>query len=108
MVGLVEIEMRATQVGCEAAPPAECVLADGTIGGDRFTCPATDPSALLGVEVPAGGRYAVEAVPILTTADELEADCYALPGGAPPVLVTTEEVDAGAHIMVEATGSPCP
>ena len=108
VVGVVEVAMRAMQVGCEADPPAECVLIDGTIAGDRFTCPATDPSALLGVEVPAGGRYAVEAVPILTTQEELEADCYALAGSGPPILVTTEEVDAGAHIMVEATGSPCP
>jgi hypothetical protein len=108
MVGVKEVVMRATQVECEEPAPAECIVADDTIAGDRMTCPSTEASALLGVEVPAGGRYAVEAVPITTTQEELEGECYALPGASPPILVTTQDVDAGAHIMADATGSPCP
>jgi hypothetical protein len=108
MVGVIEVDLRATLVGCVDAGP--CMLPDEPprVVGDRYTCPATHSSALLGVEVDADGRYTVEAVAILTTQEEQGQQCYAAPGEAPPVLVTVADVDAGAHIMLEPTGSPCP
>jgi hypothetical protein len=107
MEGVVEVVLRATLVGCEDDGPCTLPADPPTYAGDRWSCPATQSSALLGVDVPVGGRYAVEAVAILTTAQEQGQQCYAMPGEAPPVLVTTADVDAVAHIMLDATGSPC-
>ena len=108
IVGIREVVLRATQVGCEASGPCTLPAEPPTHVGDRYSCPATPSSVLLGVEVDAGGRYAVEAVAVLTTAEEEAHQCYAAPGETPPILVTTADVDAGAHIMLDATGDPCP
>jgi hypothetical protein len=106
IVGAIEVILRARQVGCEQSPctlPAE----PETLDGDRYSCPATQDTAILGVEVDAGGRYVVEAVAILTTQEEEPQECFVAPGQAPPVLVTSDDVEASAHLMLQGTGNPC-
>ncbi len=107
-VGVVEVQLVATRTGCESAPPAPCTLpADPPIlEGDRFTCPNTDPSRLMGVEVDAAGRYTVQSV-IEFTDGQTDLRCHAQ-GGDPEVLVTAAEVDAGAVQTLDDGDVPCP
>lgn len=107
-VGAVAVQWQATRVGCVDPPPAPCTL-PGTprpVEGDLMTCPQTDASVLLGVEVEQSGRYIVEAV-LQLTSDEPEPECYA-DAGVTEIIVTDEQIAAGAVVMVTPTGSPCP
>lgn len=107
-VGVTAVQLVARRVGCEAAPPAPCTLpADPpSIAGDVFTCPNTDPSTLLGVEVELGGRYEVQTVTEFTTG-ETEVRCNTQ-GGDPEILVLESTVDAGAVTMLDDGSVPCP
>ena len=107
-VGVTQVQLVARRVGCEAAPPAPCTLpADPpTIEGDAFSCPATDPSRLLGVEVVDAGRYEVQSV-IEFTDGVREARCH-VEGGDPEVLVTSEEVESGTVRMLDDGEQACP
>lgn len=107
-VGVTAVQLVARRVGCEAAPPAPCTLpADPpSITGDVFTCPNTDPSTLLGVEVEQGGRYEVQTVTEFTTG-ETEVRCNTQ-GGDPEILVLDSTVEAGAVTMLDDASVPCP
>ncbi|MCR9160460.1 MAG: hypothetical protein ACE37F_27575 [Nannocystaceae bacterium] len=107
-VGVTGVQLVARRVGCEAAPPAPCTLPaePPTLEGDAFSCPASDPSRLLGVEVDEGGRYEVQSVIEFTTG-EREARCH-VEGGNPEVLVTSEAVEAGMVRMLDDGEQACP
>lgn len=107
-VGVVAVQLVARRTGCESAPPAPCTLpADPpTVEGDTFTCPNTDPSRLMGVEVSEAGRYAVESVIEFTTGDT-ERLCHTL-SGDPEVLVTAAAVDAGTLLNLDDGDVACP
>jgi len=107
-VGVTAVQLIARRVGCESAPPAPCTLPaePTTIEGDVFTCPNTDPSTLMGVEVGQGGRYEVQTVTEFTTGDS-EVRCNAL-GGDLEILVLSSEVEAGAVTMLDDADVPCP
>lgn len=107
-VGVTQVQLVAIRVGCEAAPPAPCTLPaePPTIEGDAFSCPATDPSRLLGVEVVDGGRYQVQSVIEFTTGDR-EARCH-VESGDPEILVTSEQVDSGMVRMLDDGEQSCP
>jgi|GEM_PF-2469727 len=106
-VGVTEVRLVARRIGCEAAPPAPCTLPaePPVIEGDRFTCPNTDPMRLMGVEVDQAGRYEVQTVIEFTTA-QTEVQCNAV-SGDPEILVSTEQVEAGAVLMLD-DDVPCP
>lgn len=59
---VVGVRLRARWVGCAEAEPGCEPPESLVVQGDRFTCPATDPSRDLGVDLLEGGRYRVEAV----------------------------------------------
>lgn len=106
--GAVAVQWQATRVGCVDPPPAPCTL-PGTprpIEGDLTSCPQTDQAVLLGVEIEQSGRYIIEAVLQLTAA-EPEPECYAN-AGVTEIVVTDEQIAAGAVVMVTPTGAPCP
>ncbi len=107
-VGVVEVQLVARQTGCESAPPAPCTMPSEppSIDGDLFTCPTTDASRLLGVEVTEAGRYLVRSEVRDTTGQEMSR-CHGV-GGDPEVLVTTEEIQAGAVKMLDDDDLPCP
>jgi hypothetical protein len=108
LVGAVEVQMRARFVDCEHPPPAPCTkpVNPPDLLGDRFSCPAGDPTSLMGVQVTMAGRYYVDAIISFATADP-QTECYARDGDV-EVLVTSEEVEMGIDPMVEPTGAPCP
>lgn len=107
-VGVIAVQLVARRVGCESAPPAPCTLPTEppSIEGDVFTCPNTDPSRLLGVEVGQGGRYEVQTVAEFTTG-ETEVRCNAQ-GGDPEIVVSASAVEAGAVTMLDDAEVPCP
>ena len=107
-VGVTAVQLVARRVGCESPPPAPCTVPvdPPAIGGDTFTCPNTDPSTLLGVELEQGGRYEVQTVIEFTTG-ETEVQCNAL-GGDPEIVVPAEDVEAGAVQMLDDTPVSCP
>lgn len=107
-VGVTAVQLVARRVGCESAPPAPCTLPaePPSIEGDVFTCPNTDPSTLLGVEVEQAGRYEVQTVTEFTTGDT-EIRCNTQ-GGDPEILVPASVVEAGAVMMLEHADVPCP
>lgn len=107
-VGATQVQLVARQIGCEAGAPAPCTLpADPpTIDGDVFSCPATEPSRLLGVEVVEAGRYEVQSVIEFTTG-EREARCH-VEGGDPEVLVTSAQVESGMVRMLDDGAGACP
>lgn len=107
-VGVTQVQLIATRVGCESPPPAPCTLPaePRSVDGDVFTCPNTDPSTLLGVEVELGGRYQVQTVVEYTTG-ETEARCHTA-GGDPEVLVRADEVEAGVVRMLDDGDVACP
>ncbi len=107
-VGVTAVRLIARRVGCASAPPAPCTLPaePPTIEGDVFTCPNTDPSTLMGVEVGQAGRYEVQTVIEFTTG-ESEARCNAQ-GGDPEIVVPEAAVEAGAVTMLDDADVPCP
>ncbi len=107
-VGVTGVQLIARRVGCESAPPAPCTLPaePATIEGDMFTCPNTDPSTLLGIEVEQGGRYEVQTVTEFTTG-ESQGRCNTQ-GGDPEILVLGSEVEAGGVTMLDDGDVPCP
>ncbi len=107
-VGVTAVQLVARRVGCETAPPAPCTVPaePPRIEGDLFTCPNTDPSTLMGVEVEQGGRYEVQTVIEFTTG-ESEARCNARDAD-PEILVAASAVEAGAVIMLDDADVPCP
>ncbi len=107
-VGVTGVQLIARRVGCESGPPAPCTLPaePTTIEGDLFTCPNTDPSTLMGVEVGQGGRYEVQTVTEFTTG-ESEARCNAQ-GGDPEIVVLASEVEVGTVTMLDDADVPCP
>ena len=107
-VGVTQVQLVARRVGCESAPPAPCTLPvdPPSIEGDVFTCPNTDPSTLLGVEVGQGGRYEVQTVTEFTTG-ETEVRCNAQ-GGDPEIVVPASAVETGAVTMLDDADVPCP
>jgi hypothetical protein len=108
IVGAREVIVRATRVGCEQPGPCTLPAEPVTRTGDLYSCPATASSALLGVDIDLAGQWAMEAIAITTTDDEEGHACFAVPGEAPPVLVTMADIDAGVQRMLEPTGAPCP
>lgn len=105
-VGIVEVVLLAERVGCPPGDPCELeppLVFEGT----RYTCPATDDQALLGVDVNEPGVYLVEAQAVFT-ADGEASECFALADADPEILVTRADVEQGAQIMLEDTGVPCP
>ena len=107
-VGVTQVQLVARRVGCESPPPAPCTVPVNppAIGGDTFTCPNTDPSTLLGVELEQGGRYQVQTVIEFTTG-ETEVQCNAL-GGDPEIVVSAEDVEAGIVLALDDAAVPCP
>ena len=107
-VGVTQVQLVARRVGCESPPPAPCTVpvSPPTIEGDRFTCPNTDPSRLMGVEVEQGGRYEVQTVIEFTTG-ESEVLCNAL-GGDPEIVVPAEDVEAGSVLTLDDDPVACP
>lgn len=107
-VGVTAVQLVARRTGCESAPPAPCTLPaqPQTIEGDIFTCPNTDPSTLMGVEVGQGGRYEVQTVIEFTTG-ESDIRCNAQ-GGDPEILVLASAVEAGAVTMLDDADVSCP
>lgn len=107
-VGVTAVQLVARRVGCESPPPAPCTVPVNppAIEGDTFTCPNTDPSTLMGVEVDQGGRYAVQTVIEFTTG-ETEVRCNAL-GGDPEIVVPAADVEAGVVQALDDAPVPCP
>jgi hypothetical protein len=105
IVGAREVIVRATEDLCEGS----CVIhiEPRTFEGDAHSCPATRSSELLGVEVDTDARYVVQAIVVLTTDEEVAQQCYARPGEAPSVVVTSDDIETGAHILLEAAGNTC-
>ncbi len=108
IVGVTGVQLVARRVGCESPPPTPCTVPvdPPTLEGDAFSCPNTDPSTLLGVEVSQGGRYEVQTV-ITYTDLETEARCHALDAD-PEIIVPAEVVEAGAVRMLDDGDVPCP
>lgn len=106
-VGVTRVQLVAQQIGCESPPPAPCTMPANppTIEGDQVTCPSTDSSRLLGVELTIPGRYAVRTV--ASTADTPQEVCRSLDGDA-EVLVTAEAVEAGSTLMLDPGEAGCP
>lgn len=107
IVGAREVILRATLVGCEQAGPCTLPSESVTRTGDLHSCPATSMSVRLGVDIDLAGQWAVEAMAVLTTDEEAGHICFAAPGEAPPVLVTTAAIDDGAQVVLEARGGSC-
>lgn len=111
MVGLVDVLLEATPVGC--APDDDgCDLPEPPVtrAGTVFTCPATDPRALLGVEVELAATYRVEARGRFTTGESV-ARCFRRKdetGGGFEVGVSSAEVAESAQIQLQTPAEPCP
>ncbi len=105
---VTQVQIVARRIGCESPPPAPCTVPVNppAIEGDVFTCPNTDPSRLLGVEVTQAGRYVVETLATVTAA-EPDVTCYGLDGAA-EIVVPADDVEAGATIMLDAAAVGCP
>ena len=106
-VGVTGVQLVAQQIGCESPPPAPCTMPANppTIAGDQVTCPSTDSSRLLGVDLTTPGRYAVRTV--ASTADVPQEVCRSLDGES-EVLVTAEAVEAGSTLTLDAGEADCP
>lgn len=86
--------------GCE--PPEVLV-----VEGDRYRCPATDPSHDLGVELVEGGRYRVEAVAERTAGEPL-VECFVDPeGGGADLELPWSRLATEAPLRLVEHG-PCP
>ena len=107
-VGATVVQWQATRIGCVEGPPAPCTLPaePRPAVGDRFDCPRTDPTVLLGVELETPGRYQAEALVELTAAPA-ESECYRVEGGL-DFVVTEDMIAAGTLLMAEPSGRGCP
>jgi hypothetical protein len=114
MVGVVTIEVVATRVGCVPGPPAPCTLPaePEPIAGDRISCPVTDPSIALGVDLTEPGRYRLEGVGELTTGEQVRR-CFSTEdegGGEGEAEVELDQaaIDAGEQVAMRLTAGSCP
>lgn len=105
---VVSVELQAVKVGCEDPLPAPCTVPSNPepVVGDRVSCPITDNSVTLGVRVELAAVYQVEAV-LDRSPDAADGLCF---GAEEPtrVLVSTEDLEAHAQKMLDATGQACP
>lgn len=105
-VGVVEVVFRAERIDCppgDACDPVVSIAFEGT----RYTCPATEAEALMGVEVNEPGIYLVEAVAVFT-ADGEASECFGRVASPPAVSVTGAAIEQSAQIMLRGTGEACP
>ena len=108
VVGATLVSFRARQVGCEQGPPAPCTIPTDPHRawvGDAALCPSGQTALEMRVEVPVGGRFAVEARTFTDSGGTLGL-CYGV-GGASPTLATAAQVEARAEIVVRALTGPC-
>jgi len=106
-VGVTQVQLLAHRTGCGTESGEPCMLEDSPrTDGDTFTCPNTEPSILLGIELDRAGRYQVQIVTEFTTGDT-RARCATL-SGDPEITLTDEEVDAGSVRMLDAGDVACP
>ncbi len=78
MDAVVEVRLQAYWQACpeaqrECEPPP-----NPEIEGDRYSCPATDPTHQLGVSLTHPGRYRIEAVAGLVTGEQV-VECFVDP-----------------------------
>lgn len=95
MVGVVDVVLRAT--------PASGSPIEGTV----FSCPAVDPTALLGVDLGEPGAYQLAAVASFTTGEEAP-ECFTAEDGSDTFTVTDAQIDGADQIIIESDHAPCP
>jgi hypothetical protein len=105
-VGAVEVQIRARRIGCERPTPCTIPAEPPEILGDRATCPSAEVRRWMGVQLDRSGRYLVDAVVRFATGDPV-MECLT-EGGEAQLLVTTDELDAGAERILDASAAPCP
>lgn len=106
--GAQAVTFLARKIGCEPGPPAPCTLRTDPYmeyGGDVMTCPSSQTSLDMEVEIPVTGRFQIEAR--TTTTSGSLSRCFGR-GGQLPTVVTAEEIEARASIFVETTATACP
>ncbi|MBK6916052.1 MAG: hypothetical protein IPH07_01500 [Deltaproteobacteria bacterium] len=106
---VVSVQVTARQIGCERPAPAPCTKpADPPLlTGDSATCPISDPTRALGVEVDFAAEFEVEVVADRSP-EAATAECYAASVMARSVLVTGIDLDVRATKELVAVGQPCP
>lgn len=95
MVGVVDVVLRAT--------PTSGAAIEGTV----FSCPAVDPTALLGVDLGEAGTYRLAAVASFTTGEQAP-ECFTTEDGSETFTLTDAQIDAADQIIVESDHAPCP
>jgi hypothetical protein len=108
-VGVTSVQVRARRVGCEHPPPSPCTLPSIPTDqlGDQATCPITDPEVVLGIVVDDPGKYLVDSVAHMEDGDPI-TNCYASSVMVNDVLVTSVDIEIGAHKNLVSLDTPCP
>ena len=108
MVGAIEVELRAELTGCVNGPPAPCTLPNPpkVVVGDGVTCPTSQSTVTLGVDVTFAGRYRVYPVTIFTDLAEAPGTCFAEQGSL-EIVVDTEAIEQGAELQLSPTSQHC-
>ena len=111
--GIFEFEIRARRVGCDPDQAGPCTLPSDPpiIRGDLASCPTSDVTRRMGVDVTEPGVYQVESVARGTIGEE-SVDCFAPVGtpmgGSPDVEVRAADIEAFAQIQLQWGPGPCP
>lgn len=104
---VVSVQISATWLGCLAERPDCDEPTEVVSEGDRYSCPATDPQRLLGVELTRPGSYRFEAVATLTTGPPLH-HCFVDPQtDEPTVELPRAAVEDGQTVRLPHH-EPCP
>lgn len=106
-VDTVEVRLRAHWLACAEQDP-DCEPPEATVvDGDRFTCPATEATRDLGVELSHAGRYRIEAVRILTSGPSV-LECFTDPATGDTGVELPPERLFGASVVRLDQHGPCP
>lgn len=105
--GVTQVQLTAVRTGCESPSPAPCTLPSNpvTLEGEVLSCPSSDATRVLGIELDTAGRYAVQTVTSTASAEQ-EGACHAFEGDA-EILIRAADLEPGLVRMLDEGTVAC-